>query len=152
MKRCSRERELPTYRVRTAKKTWLGLCYWWEVQVVSTCIKFISNVGLVVGGTWGLYEGVTKPEGRTSRLRMNSILNGLTRRGPFMANTAASLGESKQSYPLPTVCYSPVFLQTPALMYSPLETAIGRIRGVEDNSNSIAAAGITGLLYKSTGE
>ena len=37
------------------------------------------------------------------------------------------------------------------LMYSPLESGIGHLRGVEDNVNSIAAATITGLIYKSTG-
>ena len=107
--------------------------------------------GLVVGGSWGLYEGVTKPEGRTKRLRMNSILNGLTRRGPFMGNTAASLGELKHC-PSLSCFLLPVLSTELALMYSPLESAIGQIRGVSDNSNSIAAAGITGLLYKSTGE
>ena len=49
--------------------------------------------GLVVGGVWGLYEGIKNPEGRTARLRMNSILNGCTRRGPFLGNTLAVLGE-----------------------------------------------------------
>ena len=68
-----------------------------------------------------------------------------------MGNTAASLGEPRKCPSL--ACFLlPVLSTKPALMYSPLEAAIGKIRGVSDNSNSIAAAGITGLLYKSTGE
>lgn len=47
-----------------------------------------------MGGVWGLWEGVKTPEGRTVRLRMNSILNGCTRRGPFLGNTLAVLGET----------------------------------------------------------
>ena len=39
-----------------------------------------------------------------------------------------------------------------ALMYSPLESTLGHYRGVDDNINSIAAATITGLVYKSTGK
>ena len=37
-------------------------------------------------------------------------------------------------------------------MYSPLRSTLARYRGVDDNLNSIAAASITGLLYKSTGK
>ena len=43
-----------------------------------------------------MWEGVRTPEGRTFRLRMNSILNGCTRRGPFLGNTLAVLGELKR--------------------------------------------------------
>ena len=48
--------------------------------------------GLASGTVWGLYDGLRHPEGRTTRLRTNSLLNGLTRRGPFLANTLAVLG------------------------------------------------------------
>jgi import inner membrane translocase subunit TIM23 len=85
--------------------------------------------GLVGGGTWGLWEGLRRPEGRTTRLRLNSILNACTRRGPFLANTCAVL----------------------ALMYSPLRSGLAHFREVDDGLNSIAAATITGLIYKSTG-
>ncbi|XP_003385589.1 PREDICTED: mitochondrial import inner membrane translocase subunit tim23-like [Amphimedon queenslandica] len=85
-------------------------------------------LGLTAGGAWGLWEGIRRPEGRTTRLRVNSVLNSCTRRGPFLGNTAAVL----------------------ALMYSPLCSALAHYRGVDDSINSIAAASITGLLYKST--
>ena len=131
-------------------------CLTWDRTTANRSVLIFlwcsQMAGLIVGGSWGFYEGATKPEGRTSRLRMNSLLNGLTRRGPFMGNTLASLGKPKQCCFLSAICYSLLLCPKPALMYSPLEAAIGTIRGVQDNSNSIAAAGITGLLYKSTGE
>lgn len=46
-----------------------------------------------MGGSWGLWEGLRRPEGRTARLRLNSILNGCTRRGPFLGNACAVLGK-----------------------------------------------------------
>ena len=38
-----------------------------------------------------------------------------------------------------------------ALLFSPLESALARGRGVEDSLNSVAAAAVTGVLYRSTG-
>ena len=38
------------------------------------------------------------------------------------------------------------------LMYSPLESVIGHYHSKKDVSNSLAAAAITGALFKSTGE
>ncbi len=49
--------------------------------------------GVAVGGFWGVYDGLRSAEGTSARLRGNSILNGLTRRGPYMGNTFAVLGE-----------------------------------------------------------
>ena len=37
-------------------------------------------------------------------------------------------------------------------MYGCTSTAIEKVRGVEDEYNSIAAAVITGVLFKSTGD
>jgi len=85
--------------------------------------------GLTIGGVWGLMEGVRNPDGSTFKLRLNSVLNGCTRRGPFLAN---SLG----------VC---------ALMYGCTSTALEKIRGVDDDYNMAAAAVTTGMLFKSTG-
>ena len=49
-------------------------------------------IGLGCGGIWGIHEGLRNPDGiMTYRMRANSLLNGLTRRGPFMANTLAVL-------------------------------------------------------------
>ena len=46
----------------------------------------------MVGGTWGLWEGLRRPEGTSTRVRVTSVINGCTRRGPFLANTGAVLG------------------------------------------------------------
>ena len=48
---------------------------------------------MVVGGSWGLWEGLRHPEGRTVKTRLNRVINGCTRRGPFLANTLAVVGK-----------------------------------------------------------
>ena len=57
------------------------------------CVLPLSGAGLAVGGVWGLYEGLWRPDGKTVRLRMNAVLNGITRRGPFTGNSLGVLGE-----------------------------------------------------------
>jgi len=85
--------------------------------------------GILVGGVWGLAEGLGNPDGRTWRLRLNSVLNGCTRRGPFLAN---SLG-------------------VVALMYGCTNTALEKSTGLEDDLRlSGAAAVATGVLFKCT--
>lgn len=51
-------------------------------------------IGLAIGGTWGLKEGMSRPLGNNPsfKLRLNSILNGCTRRGSFMGNSLGVLG------------------------------------------------------------
>jgi len=100
---------------------------WGERMFSSVGASYMA--GLTVGGTWGLLEGLRNPDGRTMKLRLNSVLNGMTRRGPFLAN---SLG-------------------VVALMYCSVNTAIEKARGTEDMYNSIAAAVTTGAVFKSTG-
>ena len=39
-----------------------------------------------------------------------------------------------------------------ALVYSPMESAFGHLRGKQDLGNSALAGAITGALYKSAGE
>ncbi|XP_057308924.1 uncharacterized protein LOC130647178 [Hydractinia symbiolongicarpus] len=99
---------------------------WGERMFSSIGTSYMA--GLTVGGVWGFVEGVRRPDGSTFKLRLNSVLNGCTRRGPFLAN---SLG-------------------VVALMYGCTSTAIEKARGVEDEYNSIAAAVTTGVLFKST--
>ncbi|XP_065837390.1 uncharacterized protein [Oscarella lobularis] len=85
--------------------------------------------GLSVGGTWGLYQGLRSREGRTLKLRVNSVLNALTRRGPFVANNLAVL----------------------AVMYSCIDgLAIKARDGQDDIYNSVGSAICTGLLFKCT--
>jgi hypothetical protein len=50
-------------------------------------------LGLGVGGIWGLREGVRRPLAvSNTRLRVNSVLNSITRRGTFIGNSAGVLG------------------------------------------------------------
>lgn len=54
-----------------------------------------SSLGLALGGVWGLREGARRPLAMSnSRLRINSILNSVTRRGTFIGNSAGVLGPS----------------------------------------------------------
>lgn len=99
---------------------------WGERMFSSIGMAYMT--GLTFGGSWGLYEGLRNPDGRTMKLRVNSVLNGMTRRGPFLAN---SLG-------------------VVALMYCSVNTAMEKARGTEDMYNSVAAAVTTGALFKST--
>lgn len=94
-----------------------------------TSIGWSYGSGLLVGGIWGLAEGLRRPDGTTFKLRLNSVLNGCTRRGPFLGNSLAVV----------------------ALLYGCTSTAIEKARGVEDEYNSIAAGVTTGVLFKSTG-
>lgn len=49
--------------------------------------------GLAVGGIWGLNEGARRQlAASNARLRINSILNSVTRRGTFIGNSAGVLG------------------------------------------------------------
>lgn len=57
-------------------------------------------VGLALGGAWGLREGGTRKLAVPSaRLRLNSILNSVTRRGSFMGNSAGVLGTFFNYFP-----------------------------------------------------
>jgi mitochondrial import inner membrane translocase subunit TIM23 len=49
--------------------------------------------GLAIGGVWGIREGARRPLAVPNyRLRINSILNSVTRRGTFIGNSAGVLG------------------------------------------------------------
>jgi hypothetical protein len=52
-----------------------------------------ANLGLALGGFWGLREGAARPLAvSNARLRLNSVLNSVTRRGTFIGNSAGVLG------------------------------------------------------------
>jgi hypothetical protein len=58
-------------------------------QPISNC-----GIGLAFGGIYGIREGYTRPLSvSSSRLRVNSILNSVTRRGSYFANSAGVIGE-----------------------------------------------------------
>lgn len=50
--------------------------------------------GLALGGLWGVREGARRPLAvSNTRLRINSILNSVTRRGTFIGNSAGVMGK-----------------------------------------------------------
>ncbi|KAK4149213.1 Tim17/Tim22/Tim23/Pmp24 family-domain-containing protein [Chaetomidium leptoderma] len=84
--------------------------------------------GLSLGGAWGLQEGLRKSAGESPKLRLNSVLNSVTRRGPFLGNSAGVV----------------------AICYNCINSYIGYLRGQNDAANSILAGGLSGMLFKST--
>ncbi|KAF3769929.1 Tim17-domain-containing protein [Cryphonectria parasitica EP155] len=83
---------------------------------------------LTIGGAWGLQEGLRRSAGQAPKLRLNSTLNAITRRGPFLGNSAGVV----------------------AIVYNCINSYIGYLRGKHDAANSIAAGTLSGMLFKST--
>ncbi|KXJ97535.1 Tim17/Tim22/Tim23/Pmp24 family-domain-containing protein [Microdochium bolleyi] len=95
------------------------LCY-------GTGITYLS--ALTIGGAWGLQEGLRKSVGQPPKLRLNSTLNSITRRGPFLGNSAGVV----------------------AITYNCFNSGIGYVRGKHDSANTIVAGTLSGMLFKST--
>lgn len=84
---------------------------------------------LTIGGAWGLAEGLNKtPATAPPKIRLNGVLNSITRRGPFLGNSAGVV----------------------AMVYNGFNSAIGYARGKHDASNSVVAGALSGMLFKST--
>lgn len=84
---------------------------------------------LAAGGAWGFVEGSRRtPPGAPFRLQLNTILNSVTRRGPFLGNSAGVI----------------------ALVYNGINSTIGAWRGKHDWANSITAGALSGMIFKST--
>lgn len=67
---------------------------WSDDLCYGTGTTYLS--GLAIGGLLGAREGLTRPLGvdsPTMRLRINAMLNQVTRRGSFMGNSAGVIGE-----------------------------------------------------------
>ncbi|KJR83263.1 mitochondrial import inner membrane translocase subunit tim23 [Sporothrix schenckii 1099-18] len=95
------------------------LCY-------GTGITYLTALSL--GGAWGLQEGLRRSAGQPPKLRLNSVLNAVTRRGPFLGNSAGVV----------------------AICYNCINSYIGYLRGRHDAFNSVLAGGLSGMLFKST--
>ncbi|KAI1502259.1 Tim17/Tim22/Tim23/Pmp24 family-domain-containing protein [Biscogniauxia marginata] len=95
------------------------LCY-------GTGITYLTALSL--GGVWGLQEGLRRSVGQPPKLRLNSVLNAVTRRGPFLGNSAGVV----------------------AITYNCFNSAIGYFRGKHDSANTIVAGALSGMLFKST--
>ncbi|CEJ92022.1 Putative Mitochondrial import inner membrane translocase subunit tim23 [[Torrubiella] hemipterigena] len=95
------------------------LCY-------GTGITYLS--ALSFGGAWGLQEGLRSSAGQAPKLRLNAVLNAVTRRGPFLGNSAGVV----------------------AILYNCVNSLIGNLRGKHDAANTIIAGGLSGMVFKST--
>lgn len=95
------------------------LCY-------GTGVTYLTALSL--GGAWGLQEGLRRSAGQPPKLRLNSVLNAVTRRGPFLGNSAGVV----------------------AIIYNCFNSGIGHLRGKHDAANTIAAGALSGMLFRST--
>jgi import inner membrane translocase subunit TIM23 len=76
-----------------------------------------------------MVEGMKKvPPGAPPKLRLNGVLNAVTRRGPFLGNSAGVI----------------------AMVYNGLNSTLGYARGKHDAANSVLAGALSGMLFKST--
>ncbi|KAF2443265.1 mitochondrial import inner membrane translocase subunit tim23 [Karstenula rhodostoma CBS 690.94] len=113
--------DLPGSQSALPSRGWSDdLCY-------GTGISYLS--ALTVGGAWGLAEGLQKnPASMPPRLRINGVLNAVTRRGPFLGNSAGVV----------------------AMVYNGINSTIGYYRGKHDTTNSVLAGALSGAVFKST--
>ncbi|UJR26620.1 hypothetical protein I4U23_007939 [Adineta vaga] len=96
-------------------------------------LMFFTIGGSVIAGSFigslsGLYRGIRETRDLTGSIRTSTIINYVARQG---ATTASAMGSI-------------------ALIYSLTGTGINFIRGVDDELNTVASGGVTGLLYRST--
>jgi len=73
-------------------------------------------------------EGLMRSSGQPPKLRLNSVLNAVTRRGPFLGNSAGVI----------------------AMVYNGVNSFIGHVRGKHDSANSVLAGALSGMVFKST--
>lgn len=86
-------------------------------------------LGLGFGGLSGLLQGIKSiPPHASFKLQTNTVLNSITKRGPFIGNSAGVL----------------------ALTYNLIDSSLDSIRGVHDDLNSVAAGAIAGAIFKSS--
>ena len=112
--------DLPGSQSALPSRGWSDdLCY-------GTGVTYLT--ALTVGGAWGLQEGLRRSAAQPPKLRLNSVLNAVTRRGPFLGNSAGVI----------------------AMVYNGFNSFIGYTRGKHDSANSIVAGALSGMLFKST--
>ncbi|GAC94936.1 hypothetical protein PHSY_002509 [Pseudozyma hubeiensis SY62] len=102
---------------------------WSDDLCYGTGTTYLS--GLAIGGLLGAREGFFRPLGvdnPTFRLRLNAVLNQVTRRGAFFGNSAGVV----------------------ALIYNLVDASIDGVRGKHDIYGAVAAGGLSGALFKCT--
>lgn len=86
-------------------------------------------IGLGIGGAYGIQEGFKNlPANAPPRLQLNTVLNHVTKRGPFLGNLAGVL----------------------ALIYNMIDSSLDAVRGKHDDLNSVAAGAMAGALFRSS--
>lgn len=86
-------------------------------------------LGLGIGGAYGFQEGLKNmPKNAPPKLQLNTVLNHITKRGPFLGNSAGVL----------------------ALTYNLFDSAFDTLRGKHDDANSVAAGALAGALFRSS--
>ena len=88
------------------------------------------GLGLATGGAWGLAEGLRNPAGETFKLRLNSILNNCTRRGPLVGNSVGVM----------------------TMFYTTLAHGFQKLRNEDEDDiyNHVGAGALAGIVFKST--
>ncbi|KAF1913339.1 mitochondrial import inner membrane translocase subunit tim23 [Ampelomyces quisqualis] len=100
---------------------------WSDDLCYGTGVSYLT--ALSMGGAWGLAEGLQKnPPSMPPRLRLNGVLNAVTRRGPFLGNSAGVI----------------------AMLYNGINSTISHYRGKHEMTNSVMAGALSGALFKST--
>ncbi|KAF2717327.1 mitochondrial import inner membrane translocase subunit tim23 [Polychaeton citri CBS 116435] len=100
---------------------------WSDDLCYGTGVTYLAALSL--GGAWGLAEGLNRlPSTAPPKLRLNSALNAITRRGPFLGNSAGVV----------------------AMMYNGINSTVGYYRGKHDSMNSVISGGISGAIFRST--
>lgn len=102
---------------------------WSDDLCYGTGTTYLS--GLAIGGLLGAREGFFRPLGvdnPTFRLRLNAVLNQVTRRGSFFGNSAGVV----------------------ALIYNLVDASIDGVRGKHDIAGAVTAGAISGALFKCT--
>ncbi|KAI8812254.1 Tim17/Tim22/Tim23/Pmp24 family-domain-containing protein, partial [Cladochytrium replicatum] len=85
--------------------------------------------GLTSGGLYGFARGMSQSKSKLYRLRVNSVLNSVTRYGPRAGNSMGIL----------------------TIFWAGLDTAISKLRDDKsDYFNHLSAAFLSGLIFKST--
>ncbi|EDK44215.1 Mitochondrial import inner membrane translocase subunit tim23 [Lodderomyces elongisporus] len=86
-------------------------------------------LGLGIGGLFGLQHGLsTLPQDAPGKVKLNHILNNITKRGPFLGNSAGVL----------------------ALTYNLIDSTIDAVREKHEDVNSVAAGALAGALFRSS--
>lgn len=112
--------DLPGSQSALPSRGWSDdLCY-------GTGVTYLTALSL--GGAWGIQEGLRRSYSQPPKLRLNSVLNAVTRRGPFLGNSAGVI----------------------ALVYNGVNSFIGHLRGKHDSANSVLAGALSGMLFKCT--